>query len=163
MDEGKIGGRCETSFSLNVDGRGKRLACFMLDGKCAWSSDSGKNGSRSPMWAATGTMRPWIGPRKPQTIFAALHESGGQVMLSRDGGQTWTKQFKEAEFDKSGGLGVFNRQTLVYTQKGKGIQRSTDCGETWTKVASEEPLGRLVTIHRGQVLAGQGRLARQHR
>ena len=32
IDGGKIGGRCETGFSLNFDPLGKRLACFMLDG-----------------------------------------------------------------------------------------------------------------------------------
>src|SRR6187399_2319589 len=42
VDGGKVGGRCETSFALNADSGGKRLACFMLDGKCAWSGDSGK-------------------------------------------------------------------------------------------------------------------------
>ena len=39
-----------------------------------------------------------------KTIFAALHESGGQVMFSNDGGKTWNKLFKDAEFDKSDGL-----------------------------------------------------------
>ena len=31
-DNNTIGGRCETSFSLNIDPAGGRLACFMLDG-----------------------------------------------------------------------------------------------------------------------------------
>jgi hypothetical protein len=43
VDEGKIGGRCETSFALHADSSGKRLACFMLDGKCAWTGDAGKS------------------------------------------------------------------------------------------------------------------------
>src|SRR4051812_20025616 len=30
-DGGKVSGRCETAFALNVDPAGKRLACFMLD------------------------------------------------------------------------------------------------------------------------------------
>ena len=39
-----------------------------------------------------------------KTIFAALHESGGQVMFSNDGGETWNKLFEDAEYDKSGGI-----------------------------------------------------------
>jgi photosystem II stability/assembly factor-like uncharacterized protein len=152
VDGGKIGGRCETSYALNVDPAGKRIACFMLDGKCGWTSDAGKT------WTGfTDVGRNWDyaavdwSAADPQHIFAALHESGGQVMTSSDGGKTWNKLFKEAEFDKSGGLGVFDAKTLVYTQKGKGIQRSTDFGQTWTKVDDREPIGRVV-----QVLGGTG-------
>src|SRR5678816_2738848 len=42
VDGGAVGGRSETSFALNVDPAGSRLACFMLDGKCALTSDGGK-------------------------------------------------------------------------------------------------------------------------
>lgn len=161
VDSGKVGGRCETSFSLNFDTAGKRLACFMLDGKCAWSGDAGQ--SWTPLtdvgrnwdyaavdWSADGV----------KTIFAALHESGGQVMFSDDGGKTWSKLFKDAEFDKSGGLGIFDERTLVYTQKGQGIKRSTDAGQTWTKVSDREPIGRLVNISKGKAcwLAKEGLL-----
>jgi hypothetical protein len=95
-----------------------------------------------------------------KTIFAALHESGGQVMFSNDGGQTWNKLFQDAEFDKSGGLGIFDPKTLVYAQKGKGIQRSTNAGQTWTKIADREPIGRLVGIRQGKAywLANEGLL-----
>ncbi|MDB5335606.1 MAG: BNR/Asp-box repeat protein [Planctomycetaceae bacterium] len=151
VDGGKVGGRCETSFALNADSGGKRLACFMLDGKCAWSGDSGQTWTpftdvgrnwdyAAVDWSADGV----------KTIFAALHESGGKVMFSADGGQTWSKLFEDAEFDKTGGLGIFDAKTLVYTQKGKGIQRSTDGGQTWTKTADREPLGRLVNIYKGK-------------
>jgi photosystem II stability/assembly factor-like uncharacterized protein len=161
VDGGKVGGRCETSFSLNADSGGKRLACLMLDGKCAWTGDSGRT------WTAfTDVGRNWDyaavdwSAESPKTIFAALHESGGQVMLSQDGGQTWAKLFKEAEFDKSGGLGVFDDKTLVYTQRGKGIQRSTDAGQTWTQVSDREPIGRLVNMRQGRAywLAKEGML-----
>ena len=147
VDGGKVSGRCETSFAINFDSGGKRLACFMLDGKCAWSGDSGQT------WNAfTDVGRNWDyaavdwSTDSVQSIFAALHESGGQVMFSGDGGKTWSKLFQDAEFDKSGGLGIFDAKTLVYTQKGKGIQRSTDAGQTWTKVSDREPIGRLVCI-----------------
>ena len=165
VDGGKVGGRCETSFALNVDSGGKRLACFMLDGKCAWSGDSGQT------WNAfTDVGRNWDyaavdwSADAVKTIFAALHESGGQVMFSSDGGKTWNKLFKDAEFDKSGGLGIFDERTLVYTQKGKGIQRSTDAGQTWTKIADREPIGRLVThSQRQSLLAREGGLTGQCR
>lgn len=161
VDGGKVGGRCETSFALNVDNEGKRLACFMLDGKCAWTGDAGqtwngfKDVGRNWDYAAVD----WSAG-EVKTIFAALHESGGQVMFSGDGGQTWGKLFKDAEFDKSGGLGVFDEKTLVYVQKGTGIQRSTDAGQTWTKTSDREPIGRLVTMNKGKAywLAKEGLL-----
>jgi hypothetical protein len=161
VDGGKVGGRCETSFSLNFDSAGKRLACFMLDGKCGWSGDSGKT------WNAYADVgRNWDyaavdwSSDSPKSIFAALHESGGVVMFSGDSGQTWNKLFKDAEFDKSGGLGIFDDKTLVYTQKGKGIQRSTDAGQSWTKVADQEPIGRVVCVRGGKAywLASEGLL-----
>ena len=161
VDGGKVGGRCETSFALNVDNGGKRLACFMLDGKCAWSADSGKT------WNTfTDVGRNWDyaavdwSAGEIKTIFAALHESGGQVMFSSDGGKSWGKLFKDAEFDKTGGLGIFDEKTLVYTQKGKGIQRSTDAGQTWTQIADREPIGRIVSIRQGKAywLAKEGLL-----
>jgi photosystem II stability/assembly factor-like uncharacterized protein len=123
----------------------------MLDGKCAWTGDSGKTWNaftdvgRNWDYAAVD----WSGD-SIQSIFAALHESGGRVMFSGDGGQSWSDLFKDPEFDKSGGLGIFDAKTLVYTQKGKGIQRSTDAGKTWTKVNDREPLGRVVTVSRGR-------------
>lgn len=146
-DGGKVSGRCETSYSLNVDPAGKRLACFMLDGTCAWSGDGGATWhaftdvGRNWDYAAVD----WSAP-KVQTIFAALHESGGKVMFSDDGGQRWTKLMEDPEFDKSGGLGIFDAKTLVYTQKGQGIQRSTDAGKTWEKVSDQQPTGRLVQV-----------------
>lgn len=150
-DAGQVGGRCETSYSLNFDPAGKRLACFMLDGKCAWTGDSGKSWhpfadvGRNWDFAAVDWSTDQV-----QHIFAGLHESGGQVMFSSDGGITWKKLFEDPEFDKSGGLGIFNAKTLVYTQKGKGIQRSTDAGQTWTKVADVEPVGRVMQVVNGK-------------
>src|SRR5688572_2917675 len=121
-DGGAVGGRAETSYTLQFDPAGSRLACFMLDGKCAMTPDAGKT------WTPfTGLGRNWdyaavdwsANPAK--TIFGARHECGGEAYLSTDAGKTWTLLFKEAEFDRSGGVGVFDEQTLVYTMKGKGI------------------------------------------
>jgi photosystem II stability/assembly factor-like uncharacterized protein len=149
-DGGKVSGRCETSFSLNADPDGNRLACFMLDGKCAWTGDGGQS------WTAMADVgRNWDfaavdwSTSDVKNIFAGLHESGGQVLSSSDAGKTWTKLFKDREFDRTGGLGIFDAKTLVYTQKGKGIQRSTDGGAAWTKVSDLEPIGRVALVHKG--------------
>ena len=45
IDDGSIGGRCETGYALNADPAGRRLACFMLDGKSAMTLDNGKTWS----------------------------------------------------------------------------------------------------------------------
>lgn len=149
-DEGTVGGRCETGYALQVDPEGKRLACFMLDGKCAMTSDGGRT------WTPfTGLGRNWdyaavdwsADPVK--TIFGARHEVGGEVYLSSDAGKSWTMLFKEMEYDRSGGLGLFDDKTLVYTFKGKGIQRSTDAGKTWAQVSDLEPWGRVVRVRKG--------------
>ncbi len=149
-DEGTIGGRCETSYSLQFDPAGRRLACFMLDGKCGMTADGGRT------WVAfTGLGRNWDyaavdwSGDAVKNIFGARHETGGEVFLSNDGGKTWNKLFADPEFEKTGGLGIFDEKTLVYTMKGKGIQRSTDSGKTWTKVSDLEPWGRVVRIHKG--------------
>jgi photosystem II stability/assembly factor-like uncharacterized protein len=122
----------------------------MLDGKCAWTGDGGKT------WQAMADVgRNWdfaaVDWSTPEVmhVVAGLHESGGQVLLSVDGGKSWTKLFKDREFDKSGGLGIFDAKTLVYTQKDKGIHRSTDGGATWVKVSDLEPIGRVVQVHKG--------------
>ena len=151
VDGGKISGRCETAFALNFDSSGKRLACFMLDGKCGWTGDAGKtwnsfaDAGRNWDFAAVDWSTDTV-----QHIFAGHHETGGEVMYSADGGRTWTKLFKEKEFDRTGGLGIFDQKTLVYTQKGSGIQRSTDAGKNWTKVAEQEPIGRAVNVFEGK-------------
>ncbi len=150
VDGGKIGGRCETSAALNFDPAGKRLACFMLDGKCASTLDAGQTWTpmtdvgRNWDYAAVD----WSGD-EVQNIFAAHHEDGGQTNLSTDGGKTWTKVFKHAEFDRTGGLGIFDAKTLVYSEKGQGIQRSTDAGQTWTKVSDTEANGRVIRVFKG--------------
>src|SRR5262245_9232883 len=149
-DGGKVSGRCETAFALNADPAGNRLACFMLDGKCAWTGDGGKTWQamadvgRNWDFAAVDWSTPDV-----KNIFAGLHESGGQVLTSVDGGRSWKKLFKDREFDKTGGLGIFDARTLVFTQQGRGIQRSTDGGATWSKVSDLEPIGRVAQVYKG--------------
>jgi hypothetical protein len=149
-DGGAIGGRAETSYTLQVDPGGKRLAAFMLDGTCGMSSDGGTT------WTGfTGVGRNWDyaavdwSATPATSIFAARHECGGEVYYSGDTGKTWTKLWAEPEFEKSGGLGIFDARTLVYTMKGFGIQRSTDAGKTWTKVSDLEPWGRVARARNG--------------
>ena len=149
-DEGTIGGRCETSYALQFDPAGKRLACFMLDGKCGMTADGGKT------WTPfTGLGRNWDYAAVDWTgdpvkaIFGARHENGGDVYLSTGAGKTWNLLFKDAEFEKTGALGIFDEKTLVYTMKGKGVQRSTDGGKTWTKGSDLQPWGRVIRVHKG--------------
>ncbi len=149
-DGGEIGGRCETSYSLQFDPAGGRLACFMLDGKCAMTADGGK--TWNPL---TGLGRNWDyaavdwSGSPVRNIFAARHETGGEVFLSGDGGKTWNRLFADPEFEKTGALGIFDADTLVYTMKGRGIQRSTDAGRTWTRISDLEPWGRVVRVRSG--------------
>ena len=162
VDGGAIGGRCETSFAMNVDPAGGRLACFMLDGKCAITSDAGRTWQpmadlgRNWDYAAVD----WTG--KPVVnILGERHEVGGEVYLSDDAGKTWKLLFKDATFDRAGGLGIFDARTLVRAWPGRGIERSTDAGATWKKVSDLQPNGRVAQVYKGTAywLCADGMLA----
>jgi photosystem II stability/assembly factor-like uncharacterized protein len=149
-DGGAVGGRCETSYALQFDPAGRRLACFMLDGKCAQTPDGGAT------WLPfTGLGRNWDyaavdwSASAVKSIFGARHECGGEVYYSNDAGKSWAKLWAVPEFEKSGGLGIFDETTLVYTMKGMGIQRSTDAGKTWAKISDLEPWGRVIRVRGG--------------
>lgn len=145
-DEKTVSGRCETGYSLNSDPAGQRLACFMLDGKCAMTLDGGKTWhamkdvGRNWDYAAVD----WSDP-EAKAIFAARHESGGEMYLSTDAGKTWKMIGKDKTF---AAVGIFDEKTLV-TTKGEGILRSTDGGQTWTKVSDFQPVGRVAIPFRG--------------
>ncbi len=145
-DAGQIGGRCETGYTLNFDPAGKRLACFMLDGKCAMTLDAGKTWQpfagmgRNWDYAAVN----WTDPQA-KAIFAARHESGGEMYLSADAGKSWKQIGKDLKF---AAVGVFDEKTLA-TTKGDGILRSADGGATWTKVSDMQPVGRVALPFNG--------------
>lgn len=143
-DAGEIGGRCETGYSINVDpAGGGRLACFMLDGKCAMTLDGGKSWrpfkgeGRNWDFAAVD----WSDP-EPKSIFAAKHESGGEMFTSDDGGKSWKKIATDPKF---AAVGIFDQRTIV-TTKGEGILRSSNGGSSWEKVSELQPVGRLMQI-----------------
>ena len=144
VDGGKIGGRCETGFSLNLDPGGHRLACFMLDGPSACTLDGGKN------WTAMlGNGRGWDAAsvdwsaKQPLNIFALRHESDGEIYSSPDLGKTW--RLKGKGFAS---VGIFDAATFVATKE-KGIFRSTDGGGSWQKVSELQPAGRDTRILNG--------------
>jgi hypothetical protein len=146
VDGGKIGGRCETGFSLNFDPLGNRLACFMLDGPSGYTLDGGKTwqgmAGNQRGWDA-GSVR-WSGD-KTANIFALRHECGGEIYTSSEMGKSWTLKGKAFA-----SVGIFDGATFVATmEKEQGIFRTTDGGETWAKVCELQPAGRDIRILKG--------------
>jgi len=146
IDQGLVGGRCETGCAISVDpGGGGRLAFFQLDGKAAWTGDGGKTwhpcndgGRRGFDFVAVD----WTDP-KARRMFGVRHESGEVGLLSEDAGASWKALDKGFKV-----FGVFDFDTLV-TSRGAGIERSTDGGATWTKVSYLKPTGRIMAVHKG--------------
>jgi hypothetical protein len=143
VDGGQIGGRCETGFALNFDPRGKRLACFMLDGPSACTLDGGR--TWQPMQA---NGRGWDAgsvdwsAAQPACIFALRHECGGEIHTSQELGKSWQLQGKAFA-----SVGIFDCKTFVATQeKQQGIFRTTDGAANWQKVSDLQPGGRDIRI-----------------
>jgi hypothetical protein len=142
-DGGAIGGRCETGWALQADPAGKRLACFMIYGSSAMTTDGGATWTKWKTthldfggvdWADTG-----------KRMLAMRHESGGMLTTSDDAGATW----KDLQKGFSG-CGVIDRSTFVATkEKEAGIFRSTDSGETWAKVSDEKPSAGVPAVFDG--------------
>jgi photosystem II stability/assembly factor-like uncharacterized protein len=86
----------------------------------------------------------WADPQA-KTIFAARHESDGEMFLSLDAGKTWKQIGKDPKF---GAVGLADATTLL-TTKGEGILRSTDAGATRTKVSDLQPPGRVMVMRQG--------------
>ena len=144
-DEKNIGGRCETGWALQADPAGKRLACFMIYGDSAMTTDGGKTWAKFKTshldfgavdWADTG-----------RRLLAIRHESGGLLTTSDDGGKTWKDLAKGFS-----GCGVFDRTTFVATkEKEPGIFRSTDAGVTWAQVFAETPAAAVPVVFEGNI------------
>jgi hypothetical protein len=146
VDGGKIGGRCETGFSLNFDPLGKRLACFMLDGPSGYTLDGGE--TWHPMKA---NQRGWDcgsvqwSADKTTNIFALRHECGGEIYTSNEMGKSWNLKGKAFT-----SVGIFDAKTFVATrEKEQGVLRTTDGGDSWTKVSELQPAGRDIRIFKG--------------
>ncbi|MEO8350261.1 MAG: hypothetical protein ABI680_00935 [Chthoniobacteraceae bacterium] len=142
-DGDAIGGRCETGWALQADPGGQRLACFMIYGSSALTTDGGLTWTKwktshldfgAVDWSDTG-----------KRLLALRHESGGVLTTSDDGGATWTDLDKG--FD---GCGVLDRSTFVATKEGKpGIFRSTDAGANWTQVFDGKPTAGVPVVFDG--------------
>lgn len=145
-DDGKVGGRCETASALCIDPATGRLACFMLDGKCAMTLDGGKTWQpfkdvgRNWDFAAVD----WTA-EKPQVIYGARHESGGEMYVSTDAGASWTQLDKDNAYSA---LGVVDANIFL-TSKGQGLLRSTDQGKTWNKASDFTPISRVMQSMNG--------------
>ncbi|MDB6151660.1 MAG: BNR/Asp-box repeat protein [Chthoniobacteraceae bacterium] len=154
-----IGGRCETGWALNVDPAGRRLACFMIYGDSAMTTDGGETWTKFKTshldygavdWADTG-----------KRLLALRHESGGMLTTSNDGGLTWTDLEKGFS-----GCGVLDSTTFVATKmKEPGIFRSTDAGLNWTKVFNETPASPVPVLFENAAYwaLGKGLLISQDR
>lgn len=155
LAEGQISGRCEFGYALNCDPAGKRMACFLLDGKGGMTLDGGQS------WQPFAPMgRNWDygavdwSDAHARAIFASRHESGGEMYVSSDAGASWRFIGKHPEFT---GLGIFDTNTLV-AGTDTGIIRSTDGGQMWTNISAFHPVGRVAVYFKGQTywLAREG-------
>ncbi len=142
-DNKTIGGRCETGWAANADPAGGRLAMFMVYAGGAGTEDGGKT------WTAWKNNHFDMGAvdweNGGHTFLAVKHESGGELMLSTDGGKTWHSLGKGF-----GNLvGVFDRKTLI-SSKGRNLVRSEDGGATWQPVPDVSfPATGVVRVFKG--------------
>jgi photosystem II stability/assembly factor-like uncharacterized protein len=136
-----IGGRCETGFALNFDPAGKRLACFMIYGSSASTSDGGASWTRFTSshldfgavdWESTG-----------KCYLALRHENGGMLAITTDAGKTWQDLGKG--FTR---VGMFDAGALVCSKE-RGLVRSEDGGKTWVDVSDVTPRGYTMTVRDG--------------
>ena len=140
-----IGGRCETGWALQADPAGKRIACFMIYGSSAMTTDGGTTWTKFTTthldfgavdWADSG-----------RRMLALRHESGGLLTTSEDGGAMW----KDLQKGWST-CGVVDHTTFVATKENTpGIFRSTDAGATWAKVSEETPTAGVPVVFKNVI------------
>ena len=142
VDGEAVGGRCETGYALCLDPAGKRMVCFMLDGKSGMTADAGKtwtpvkNIARGYDWGVVD----WSA-QPAKDMFALVHESGGVAAVSADAGKTWNQIGKDYQ-----AVGLFAADALLCSKAGMkqpGIFRSADGGQTWQKVSDASPIGTM--------------------
>ena len=159
IDGGGYTGRCETGAALQVDpDRGGRLASFTLDGRAGMTLDGGKNWTwfkdvgRNWDYGAVD----WSADR-PLHILAMRHESGGELYLTHDGGDSWKQVAKNPSY---GCVGIFDDKTLITCTKDE-ILRSTDGGAAWTPAGRFAVLSHVVIRYRNTayLIASQGLIA----
>jgi photosystem II stability/assembly factor-like uncharacterized protein len=141
IDGKAIGGRCETGFALDADPAGKRLMAFMIYGSSALTLDGGATWGASKLSHLDFGAVDWSDP-DARTMISIKHESGGEAVLSKDAGKTWSslgKGFKT--------VGIFPHGVLM-ADRGTGIERSED-GATWAKVADQRPIGLAMRVFQG--------------
>jgi hypothetical protein len=147
IDDNTVSGRLETSWSMDQDqANPTRMAVFSLDGDAGFSPDG-------ITWKKMTTMgRNWDYGSvdwtvdDPQTIFALKHEDGGDLHVSRDGGQTWDAALNlgfGANPSDDGMVGVINATTIIYSNGSNGINLSTDYGGSWNQVSTLNPKSRI--------------------
>lgn len=135
------------------------MAAWSLDGSAGWTDGTAWK-KMAPMgrnWDFGGT--DWSSAT-PKTMIGALHESGGQVYVSKDGAVTWSK-LSITVLASGGGwpvpafamVGVIDATTLVYSN-GAGIYRSTDTGASFALVSPLKPQTRVPVVFKGSVYLG---------
>lgn len=153
LDQNTVSGRDETGWATSVDQNApERMASFSLDGSAGWTADG-------RTWKRLTTLgRNWdfgsVDWRAavPKTIIAAKHETSppGEVYVSTDGGETWTKLsiYVSGKSDRLSMVGALDETTLIYS-KGEGIFRSVDTGVAWTQVSTANPQTRIPVLFHG--------------
>ncbi len=139
VDRNAIGGRCETGFALDADPAGKRMMCYMIYGSSALTLDGGESWSGSTLSHLDFGATDWSDPAA-KTMIAVKHESGGEGVLSKDAGHSWSSLGKGFV-----AVGMFPGGMLV-ASRGHGIERSADAGATWTPVAAFKPAGLAMRL-----------------
>ena len=139
--------------SVCVDPAGKGVAFFVQYGEGCLTTDSGKTWNVFKPDAAMAKKSfhfgvvTWEAPTK--TILAMAHEDQGKLLLSLDGGTTWTVAAKG--FPDIGPIGIFDEKTFVARKWPSELQRTTDQGATWKKVAdlAGMKVGQVVNVYKG--------------